>query len=54
MAGMAHGIGAALTEAQKLLAKMKIFIYRFSNLCFAPHTFINCKAASTQRPYLMH
>ena len=32
--------------AQKLLGKIKIFIYSFFNLYFAPHAFINCKAAS--------
>jgi len=29
MAGMAHAMGATLTEAQKLLGKIKIFIYSF-------------------------
>jgi len=36
------------------LSKSKICSYSFLNLYFAPHTFTNCKAASTQRPYLMH
>ena len=45
---------APLTGAQKLLGKIKIFIYSFLNLYFAPHAFINCKAASTPRPYLKH
>jgi len=49
MAGMAHAMGATLTGAQKLLGKIKIFIY---NPYFAPHAFINCKAASTPRPHL--
>jgi len=40
--------------AQKLLGKIKIFIYSFFNLYFAPHAFINCKAASTPRPHLKH
>ena len=40
--------------AQKLLGKIKIFIYSFLNLYFAPHAFINCKAASTPRPHLKH
>ena len=40
--------------AQKLLGKIKIFIYSFFDLCFAPHAFINCKAASTPRPHLKH
>ena len=41
-----------LRGAQKLLGKIKIFIYSFFNLYFAPHAFINCKAASTPRPHL--
>ena len=36
------------------LAKIKIFIYNFLNLYFAPHAFIKCKAASTPRLYLKH
>jgi len=40
--------------AKKLLGKIKIFIYSFLNLYFAPHTFINCKAAPTPRPHLKH
>jgi len=32
------------------LEKIKIFIYVFLNLSFAPHTFSNCTAASIQRP----
>ena len=40
--------------AKKLLGKIKIFIYSFLNLYFAPHAFINCKAASTPRPHLRH
>ena len=47
-------MGATLTGAQKLLGKIKIFIYSFFNLYFAPHAFINCKAASTPRPHLKH
>jgi len=47
-------MGAALTGRKNCLAKIKICIYSFLNLYFAPHTFINCKAASTQRLYLMH
>jgi len=54
MAGMGHAMGATLTGAQKLLGKIKIFIYSFLNLNFAPHAFINCKAASTPRPHLKH
>jgi len=53
MAGMGHAMGATLTGAQKLLGKIKIFIYSFLNLN-APHAFINCKAASTPRPHLKH
>jgi len=34
--------------------KIKIFIYSFLNLYFAPHAFINCTAASTPRPHLKH
>jgi len=52
MASMAHAMGATLTGAQKLLGKIKIFIYCFFSLYFAPHAFINCKAASTPRPHL--
>ena len=40
--------------AQKLLGKIKIFIYSFLNLYFAPLAFINCKTASTPRPHLKH
>ena len=40
--------------AQKLLGNIKIFIYSFLNLYFAPHAFINCKAASTPRSHLKH
>ena len=40
--------------AQKLLGKIKIFIYSFFNLYSAPHAFISCKAASMPRPYLKH
>jgi len=40
--------------AQKLLGKTRIFIYSFFNLCFVPHAFINCKAASAPRPHLKH
>ena len=54
MAGMAHAMGATLTGSQKLLGKIKMFIYSFFNLYFAPHAFINCKAASTPRPHLKH
>jgi len=54
MAGMTHAMGATLTGAQKLLGKIKIFIYSFFNLYFAPHAFIKCKAASTTRPHLKH
>jgi len=54
MAGMAHAMGATLTGAQKLLGKIKIFIYSYLNLYFATHAFMNCKAASTPRPYLKH
>jgi len=46
MAGMARAIGATLRGAQKLLGKFKNYIYNFLNLYFAPHTIINCKAAS--------
>jgi len=45
---------ATLTGAQKLLGKIKIFIYSFFNLYFTPHAFINCKVASTPRPHLKH
>jgi len=41
-------------ERKNHLEKIKIFIYSFLNSYFALHTFINCKAASTQRPYVMH
>jgi len=54
MAGMAHAMGATMMGAQKLLGKIKIFIYSFFNLYFAPHAFINCKTASTPRPRLKH
>ena len=40
--------------AQKLLGKTQNLFYSFLNLYFAPHAFINCKAASTPRPYLQH
>ena len=54
MAGMAHAMDATLTGTQKLLGKIKIFMYSFLNLYFAPHAFINCKAASMPRPHLKH
>jgi len=40
-----HGTchGRHFNGAQKLLGKIKIFIYSFLNLYFAPHAFINCK-----------
>jgi len=50
---MAHVMGATLT-GRKIDGKIKIFIYSSFNLYFAPHAFINCKAASTPRPYLKH
>jgi len=53
MAGMGRATGATLTGAQKVL-KLKLVTYWFFKLYFAPHTTINCKAASKQRPYLMH
>jgi len=37
MAGMTHAMGATLTGTQKLLGKIKIFIYSFFNFYFAPH-----------------
>ena len=40
--------------AQKLLGKIKIFVYSFFDLHFAPYAFINCKAASTPRPHQKH
>jgi len=55
MAGMAHAMGATLTGgAKNCFAKIKIFIFSFFNLYFAPHAFINCKAASKPRPHLKH
>jgi len=54
MAGMAHAMGTTLTGAQKLLGKIKIVIYSFLDLYFAPHAFINCKAASMPHPHLKH
>jgi len=48
-----HVPRAPLRRGRKnCLAKIKIFIYNSLNLYFALHTFINCKAASTQRPHL--
>jgi len=44
---MAGAMGAALRGRKNCLAKIKHFIYSFLNLYFAPHTIINCKAAST-------
>jgi len=52
MAVMARAMGATLTGRKKFSVKIKVFIYSFLNLYFAPHVFINCKAASTLRPYL--
>jgi len=51
-----HGTchGRHFDGAQKLLGKIKIFIYSFFNLYFAPHAFTNCKAVSTPRPHLKH
>jgi len=55
MASMTHALGVVLTGVQKLLDKnLKFVIYSFLNLYLAPHTTINCKAVSTQRPYLTH
>jgi len=51
MGGMARAMGATLRGAQKLLGKIKQFIYNFLNLYFAPHTIISCKAASTRDAY---
>jgi len=48
MAGMARAMGA-----QKLLGKNQTVTCSFFNLYFAPHTVINCTAASIQRPLLM-
>jgi len=53
MGGMAHAMGTTLT-GRKTAGKIKIFIYSSFNLYFAPYAFINCKAASTPRPYLKH
>ena len=39
--------------AKKLLGKIKILFYSFLNLYFAPHAFINCKAASTPRAHVL-
>jgi len=44
---MARAMGATLTGSQKLLGEIKIFIFRFFNLYFAPHAFINCIAAAS-------
>jgi len=38
----------------KIAWQKKIMTYSFLNFYFAPQTNIFCKAASTQRPYLMH
>jgi len=53
MGGMAHAMGTTLT-GRKNAGKIKILIYSSFNLYFAPHAFINCKAAPTPRPYLKH
>ena len=49
-----HMPWAPLWRAAKTAGKIKIFIYSSFNLYCAPHAFINCKAASTPRPYLKH
>jgi len=49
-----HMPWAPLWRAAKTAGKIKICIYRSFNLYFAPHAFINCKAASTPRPHLNH
>jgi len=54
MTVMARAMGATLTGTQKLPNKNLFVTWCFFNLYFAPHTTINCKAASTQRPYLTH
>jgi len=53
MAGMVRAIGATLMGAQNCLAKIKISDLQFLEPIFAPHTTVNCNAASTQLPYLM-
>jgi len=47
MAGMARAMGATFRGRKNCLEKVKSFIYSFLNVYFAPHTFTNCKAAST-------
>jgi len=48
-----HVPWAPLWQGRKnCLAKIKIFICSFLNLYFAPHTFTNCKAATTQQRYV--
>ena len=49
-----HMPWAPFWRVAKTAGKIKIFIYSSFNLYFAPHAFINCKAASTPRPYLKH
>jgi len=49
-----HMPWAPLWRVAKTAGKIKIFIYNSFNLYFAPHAFINCKAAPTPRPYLKH
>jgi len=49
-----HMPWAPLWRVAKTAGKIKIFIYSSFNLYFAPHAFINRKAASTSRPYLKH
>jgi len=44
-----HVPWASLWRGRKnCLEKVTSFFYSFLNLYFAPHTFTNCKAASTQ------
>jgi len=50
---MVRAIGATLMGAQNCLAKIKISDLQFLEPIFAPHTTVNCNAASTQLPYLM-
>jgi len=50
---MVRAMGATLMGAPKFAwQKIKIFIYSFFNVYFAPRS-TNCTAASTQRPYVM-
>jgi len=45
-----HVPWAPLRRGRKnCFAKIKLFVYSFLNLYFAPHTFVNCKARSQSR-----